>query len=78
LLEGVSLEWQGGERLRNFARRLRESTYTQVAPVRSQCTDATYQLEGLSWMQTLRELGLAVSSAMTWGWVKRCKPWRTC
>jgi len=29
-LEGVSLEWQGGERLRNFARRLRDSSHTQV------------------------------------------------
>lgn len=57
LLEGVSLEWQGGERLRNFARRLRESTYTQVvAPVGLNAQMRPYQLEGLSWMQTLREL----------------------
>ncbi|MHA3738751.1 DEAD/DEAH box helicase [Pseudomonas sp. Eth.TT006] len=57
LLEGVSLEWQGGERLRTFARRLRESTHTQVAaPAGLNAQMRPYQLEGLNWMQTLREL----------------------
>jgi superfamily II DNA or RNA helicase len=57
LLEGVSLDWQGGERLRNFAKRLRESTHTQVAaPVGLKAQMRPYQLEGLNWMQTLREL----------------------
>ncbi len=57
LLEGVPLVWQGGERLRSFAQRLRESTHVQVsAPVGLKATLRPYQLEGLNWMQTLREL----------------------
>ena len=57
LLEGVPLVWQGGERLRSFAQRLRESTHVQVsAPEGLKATLRPYQLEGLNWMQTLREL----------------------
>jgi len=57
LLDGVALDWQGGERLRNFAKRLRESTYTPVAaPIGLNAQMRPYQLEGLNWMQTLREL----------------------
>ncbi|KAA0986908.1 DEAD/DEAH box helicase [Pseudomonas sp. ANT_J12] len=56
-LEGVPLVWQGGERLRSFAKRLRESTHVQVeAPEGLKATLRPYQLEGLNWMQTLREL----------------------
>ncbi|MFJ7796086.1 SNF2-related protein [Pseudomonas sp. NPDC096950] len=56
-LEGVPLVWQGGERLRSFARRLRESTHAHVsAPKGLNATLRPYQLEGLNWMQTLREL----------------------
>jgi superfamily II DNA or RNA helicase len=56
-LESVPLVWQGGERLRNFSRRLRESTHLHVAaPVGLMATLRPYQLEGLNWMQTLREL----------------------
>lgn len=57
LLESVPLVWQGGERLRSFAQRLRESTHVQVsAPEGLKATLRPYQLEGLNWMQTLREL----------------------
>ncbi|WP_123599347.1 DEAD/DEAH box helicase [Pseudomonas frederiksbergensis] len=56
-LEGVPLVWQGGERLRSFAKRLRESTHVQVAaPEGLKATLRPYQHEGLNWMQTLREL----------------------
>ncbi|WP_336357105.1 SNF2-related protein [Pseudomonas granadensis] len=59
LLDGVPLTWQGGERLRSFAQRLRESTYTPVAaPAGLNAQLRPYQLEGLNWMQTLRELGV--------------------
>ncbi|MCL5229529.1 DEAD/DEAH box helicase [Pseudomonas nunensis] len=58
-LEGVPLVWQGGERLRSFAKRLRESTHAHVpAPEGLNATLRPYQLEGLNWMQTLRELGV--------------------
>ncbi|SDT33022.1 DEAD/DEAH box helicase [Pseudomonas granadensis] len=59
LLDGMPLTWQGGERLRSFAQRLRESTYTPVAaPAGLNAQLRPYQLEGLNWMQTLRELGV--------------------
>jgi len=59
VLEGVPLVWQGGERLRSFAQRLRESTHVHVpAPEGLKATLRPYQLEGLNWMQTLRELGV--------------------
>ncbi|MDO7896807.1 DEAD/DEAH box helicase [Pseudomonas citrulli] len=57
VLEGVPLTWQGGERLRTFAKRLHESTHAHVlAPAGLKATLRPYQLEGLNWMQTLREL----------------------
>ena len=56
-LDGLPLVWQGGERLRGFAKRLRESTHQNVAaPQGLNATLRPYQLEGLNWMQTLREL----------------------
>lgn len=56
-LEGLPLVWQGGERLRGFAKRLRESTQSNVAaPEGLNAILRPYQLEGLNWMQTLREL----------------------
>ncbi|MHC8371330.1 DEAD/DEAH box helicase [Pseudomonas sp. MDT1-85] len=56
-LEGLPLVWQGGERLRTFAKRLRESTHAHVAaPEGLNAELRPYQLEGLNWMQTLREL----------------------
>ena len=57
-LDGLPLEWQGGERLRSFAQRLRDCQSTPVsAPTGLRAELRPYQLEGLSWMQTLRELG---------------------
>ncbi len=56
-LEGLPLAWQGGERLRAFAKRLHESTHVHVpAPEGLKAMLRPYQLEGLNWMQTLREL----------------------
>ncbi|VVM50559.1 hypothetical protein PS664_00759 [Pseudomonas fluorescens] len=56
-LEGVPLVWQGGERVRDFARRLKDSTHAHVAaPTGLNAELRGYQLEGLNWMQTLREL----------------------
>ncbi|WP_350614563.1 DEAD/DEAH box helicase [Pseudomonas sp. HY7a-MNA-CIBAN-0227] len=56
-LDGIPLVWQGGERLRNFAKRLKDSTHAHVpAPQGLNAELRGYQLEGLNWMQTLREL----------------------
>lgn len=54
-----TLHWLGGERLRDFARRLAELPQRRVAApagLRAELRD--YQQQGLSWMQTLRELGM--------------------
>ena len=56
-LDGVTLTWQGGERLRDFASRLKSAQYTEVRPPEGlNATLRPYQLEGLSWLQTLRGL----------------------
>jgi len=56
-LDGISLTWQGGERLRDFASRLKSAPYTEVqAPQGLNATLRPYQREGLSWLQTLRDL----------------------
>lgn len=56
-LEGVPLVWKGGERLRTFAKRLHEATHVHVpAPDGLKAVLRPYQLEGLNWMQALREL----------------------
>ncbi|MFB3304094.1 SNF2-related protein [Pseudomonas sp. AMR01] len=56
-LDGIPLVWQGGERVRHFAKRLQESTHAQVAAPQGLNAELRgYQLEGLNWMQTLREL----------------------
>lgn len=56
-LDGLALDWQGGERQRDFARRLREFQARPVAaPEGLQANLRPYQLQGLRWMQTLREL----------------------
>ncbi|MBD1586479.1 DEAD/DEAH box helicase [Pseudomonas typographi] len=56
-LGGLPLQWQGGERLRRFAERLRGCPRHEVAqPGALRATLRGYQLEGLNWMQTLREL----------------------
>ena len=56
-LQGLPLRWQGGERLRQLAERLRDShTGPSAAPAGLEASLRGYQLEGLSWMQNLREL----------------------
>ncbi|KAF1022249.1 MAG: RNA polymerase-associated protein RapA [Pseudomonas sp.] len=56
-LDDVPLVWQGGERVRSFAQRLKVSTHGHVsAPAGLNAELRGYQLEGLNWMQTLREL----------------------
>ncbi|MFF7708375.1 SNF2-related protein [Pseudomonas sp. NPDC007930] len=56
-LSGLELQWQGGERLRRFAERLRRCAPQQVAqPEGLRATLRGYQLDGLNWMQNLREL----------------------
>ena len=56
-LEGLPLIWQGAERLRDFAKRLKHATRSHVpAPQGLNAELRGYQLEGLNWMQTLREL----------------------
>ncbi|WP_082805199.1 DEAD/DEAH box helicase [Pseudomonas sp. BMS12] len=56
-LDELPLQWQGGERLRDFARQLQHShALPQGAPPGLQAELRPYQLDGLRWMQTLREL----------------------
>ncbi|GGJ81250.1 DEAD/DEAH box helicase [Pseudomonas matsuisoli] len=57
VLEGLPLEWAGGERVREFAQRLHAYGGTAVEPpdgLKAQLRP--YQREGLAWMQTLRQL----------------------
>nr|ACP17919.1 putative non-specific serine/threonine protein kinase [Pseudomonas nitroreducens] len=59
LLDEFPLRWQGGEHLLRLARRLRN--YHQqpcAAPEGLQAELRPYQLQGLAWMQALRELEL--------------------
>jgi superfamily II DNA or RNA helicase len=57
--EGQRLEWQGGERLRQLAQKLRD--FAGIAPVEPpaglQAELRPYQQQGLSWLQFLREYG---------------------
>ncbi|MFK8330137.1 DEAD/DEAH box helicase [Pseudomonas sp. BJa5] len=56
-LQDIPLNWQGGERVRNLAERLRDIRLAPVqVPDGLNATLRAYQLEGLSWMQALREL----------------------
>ena len=56
-LDDIPLVWQGGERQRDFAKRLKQSDYVAVpAPEGLNATLRPYQLEGVNWMQALREL----------------------
>ncbi|WP_263141768.1 DEAD/DEAH box helicase [Pseudomonas sp. RIT-PI-AD] len=58
-LDTLPLEWQGGDRLRAFARRLRDFRKDPLdAPPGLRAHLRRYQLEGLRWMQALRELGV--------------------
>jgi SNF2 family DNA or RNA helicase len=56
-LQQLPLNWQGGERVRDFAERLRDvRQQSAVAPDGLLAQLRPYQLDGLSWMQALREL----------------------
>ena len=78
-LEGIPLVWQGGERLRSFAKRLKESTHIQiVAPQGLTAELRGYQLEGLNWSKPCASWKSAASWATTWGLAKPYKPSRTC
>ncbi|MBS7725188.1 DEAD/DEAH box helicase [Pseudomonas lalucatii] len=57
LEQGPALSWQGGERLRGFAQRLRTLPNKRPkAPAGLQAELRPYQLHGLAWMQALAEL----------------------
>jgi len=56
-LEDVPLLWQGGEKTRALATGLRQARERQVQPPDGlNATLRPYQLEGLNWLQALREL----------------------
>ena len=56
-LDGLPLRWEGGEHIRGFAQRLRDiKDFSVEAPEGLNATLRPYQLEGLSWMQSLRQL----------------------
>ena len=56
-LQELPLSWQGGDRVRNLAERLRDIRQQPAhTPDGLNATLRSYQLEGLSWMQALREL----------------------
>ncbi|MFZ6048850.1 DEAD/DEAH box helicase [Pseudomonas sp. CR3202] len=57
-LEGLDLHWQGGDELRELARKLRDSGQSAIRPPKGLNAELRhYQLEGLAWLQTLREVG---------------------
>jgi SNF2 family DNA or RNA helicase len=57
LAQGPALSWQGGERLRGFAQRLQQlPAQPLTAPAGLLAELRPYQLQGLAWMQALREL----------------------
>lgn len=56
-LQDLPLRWEGGEHIRSLAQRLRDiKDYTATPPEGLNATLRPYQLEGLSWMQSLRQL----------------------
>ncbi|WP_421547507.1 DEAD/DEAH box helicase [Pseudomonas sp. QD4] len=56
-LEELPLLWEGGDHIRTFAQRLRDiRDYSAPAPEGLNATLRPYQLEGLNWMQSLRQL----------------------
>ena len=61
LARGLELRWNGGERLRETGRKLSQfgAVKKVEAPAGLQATLRDYQLDGLSWMQFLREYDLA-------------------
>jgi len=61
LARGVEMRWFGGEQLRETGRKLSQfgAVKKVAAPAGLQATLRDYQLDGLSWMQFLREYDLA-------------------
>ncbi|WP_256078731.1 DEAD/DEAH box helicase [Massilia sp. YIM B04103] len=61
LARNIDFIWTGGEELRAMGRRLNQFASVQriATPAGLQATLRDYQTEGLSWMQFLREYGLA-------------------
>ncbi|UMR31723.1 DEAD/DEAH box helicase [Massilia sp. MB5] len=61
LARNIDFVWTGGEELRAMGRRLNQFASVQriATPAGLQATLRDYQTEGLSWMQFLREYGLA-------------------
>ena len=58
-LDALPMEWRGGEQLREFAQRLRDYQERPCPPPEGLNAELRpYQLQGLRWMQTLRELGV--------------------
>ncbi|WP_095082281.1 DEAD/DEAH box helicase [Pseudomonas sp. Irchel s3h17] len=56
-LQDLPLLWEGGEHIRSFAQRLRDiRDCSAEVPEGLNATLRPYQLEGLSWMQSLRQL----------------------
>ncbi len=56
-LQAEDMHWQGGESVRRFSERLKQhSSHEQQAPEGLQASLRPYQLEGLAWLQNLREL----------------------
>lgn len=56
-LEGLDLQWQGGDELRELARKLRDSGKVTITPPKGLNAELRhYQLEGLAWLQTLRDV----------------------
>lgn len=56
-LERLPWDWHGGDQVRDFAKRLRQSARSQVpAPAGLRAQLRSYQHEGLAWLQRLREL----------------------
>ncbi|KIH85861.1 Superfamily II DNA/RNA helicase [Pseudomonas batumici] len=56
-LDELSLLWEGGEQIRGLAQRLRDiRDYSAAIPEGLNATLRPYQHEGLSWMQSLRQL----------------------
>ena len=56
-LDALPLRWEGGEQIRGFAQRLRDiKDFSVEVPQGLNANLRPYQLEGLSWMQSLRQL----------------------
>lgn len=58
-LTPLQLQWQGGERLRNLGHQLERLEQSSLEPPAGLNADLRpYQLDGLRWMQNLREIGM--------------------